>query len=192
MTFTTDYLLYTKDKQITDQYQLSKGSYYQIDDKNKGYISPTDADVYCLENETRENGNNVYHFNPLREYLFVKTKFNDGSIVKVGDKPNTAHLTKKITESELSNYNIYSVIVKINNGSFLSYVPIVGSTINTGLGILPGSGIVTDALNVTKNIGTGAANAVTGRGGSSKRKRKTKKNKRKIRKIRKTKTKTRK
>ena len=61
----------------------------------------------------------------------------------------------------------------------MSYVPVVGSSINTGLGYVPASGFLTDALNITKNVGVGTANALTGQGGSNKRKRKTKKNKRK-------------
>jgi hypothetical protein len=128
----------------------------------------------------------------MREYLFEKRSglaYND--VIKVSDKPNIAHLTKKITATDLlTNYNIFKVFVQLNRGSFLSYVPVVGSSINTGLGFVPGSGLLTDTLNVTKNIGTGTANALVGRGGNSKRKRKTKKNKRKMRKIRKTMRKT--
>ena len=92
----------------------------------------------------------------------------------------------------LTKYNIYKLLVQLNRGSFLSYVPVVGSSINTGLGFIPGSGLLTDTLNVTKNIGTGTANALIGRGGYGKRKRRTKKNKRKTRKTRKINRKTRK
>jgi hypothetical protein len=128
----------------------------------------------------------------MSEYLFDK-RFGlaNNDMIKVSDKPNVTHRTKKITEPELTNYNIYKVNAELNRGSFLSNVPLVGSSINTGLNFVPGSGLLTTALNVTKNVGTGTANALIGRGGYGKRKPKTKKNKRKNRKTkRKTKRKT--
>jgi len=181
MSFTSDYLLYTKGELIKNITDIVINSFYQIDSKNQVNISATDANVYYLEKITKEKDTNVYYFNPMREHTFDN---KNGVITKAGDKvPNVAHLTKKITATDLlTNYNIFKVFVQLNRGSFLSYVPIVGSSINTGLGFVPGSGLLTDTLNVTKNIGTGTANALTGRGGYGKRKRKTKKNKRKTRK----------
>jgi len=170
--------------------EVITNSFYQIDNKDQVNVSPTDANVYYLDAIKKENNNRVYYFNPMREYTF-NNKY--GAITKAGDKtPNIAHSTKKITETDLlTKYNIYKLLVQLNRGSFLSYVPVVGSSINTGLGFIPGSGLLTDTLNVTKNIGTGAANALVGRG-YGKRKRRTKKNKRKTRKTRKINRKTRK
>jgi hypothetical protein len=196
MPYTSDYLLYTKGERIVDRYDLRTDSFYQIDNKGQDNISPTDANVYCLENKTIEDTPakivSVYHFNPMKEYLFEKRfglAYND--MLKVGDKPNVVHATKRITEKELENYNIYKVTAEYNRGSFLTGVPVVGSSINRGLNFIPGSSLLTNTLNLTKNVGTGAANALIGRG-YGKRKRRTKKNKRKTRKTRKINRKSRK
>jgi uncharacterized lipoprotein YehR (DUF1307 family) len=185
MSFTSDYLLYTKGDLINNVKDVVTNSFYQIDNKNQVNISATDANVYYLDKIMKENATDVYYFNPMKEHTFDN---KSGVITKAGDKtPNIPHLTKKITATDLlTKYNIYKVFVQLNRGSFLSYVPIVGSSINTGLGFVPGSGLLTDTLNVTKNIGTGTANALIGRGGYGKRKRKTNKNNRKTRKTRKT------
>ena len=189
MSFTSDYLLYTKGELIKNITDVVINSFYQIDSKNQLNISATDANVYYLEKITKEKDTNVYYFNPMKEYTFDN---KNGVITKAGDKvPNVAHLTKKIAATDLlTNYNVFKVFVQLNRGSFLSYVPVVGSSINTGLGFVPGSGLLTDTLNVTKNIGTGTASALVGRGGYGKSKRKTRKNKRHMRKIRKTRRKT--
>ena len=181
MSFTSDYLLYTKGELIKNITDVVINSFYQIDSKNQLNISATDANVYYLEKITKEKDTNVYYFNPMKEYTFDN---KNGVITKAGDKvPNVAHLTKKIAETDLlTNYNVFKVFVQLNRGSFLSYVPVVGSSIQTGLNYVPGSGLLTDSLNITKNVGTGVTNALSGRGGTLKRKRKTKKNKRKTRK----------
>jgi hypothetical protein len=183
---TSDYLLYTQGEQIeniSELKELKENKFYQIDNKFRGFLYPTDENVYCLEKIIPNYYNIIYHFNPMREYLFKRREGIYNEVEKESVKSNTGHFTKILTARDLlEDYNIYKVVAEINRGSFLSHVPIVGSTINKGLGYIPGSSFVTDGLNITKNIGTGAANAVIGRGGSFKRKRKTKKNKRKIRK----------
>jgi len=181
MSFTSAYLLYTKGDLINNHTNVVLNSFYQIDDKSVTNAIATDANVYCLVSIMRENETNVYCFNPMREHTFNNT---NGTITKAGDKDATIpHITKKIYANDLlTKYNIYKVFVQLNRGSFLSYVPFAGSSINAGLGYIPGSGLLTDTLNVAQGVGSSTVNAVTGRGGSGKRKQKTKTNKKKNRK----------
>lgn len=179
--YTSDYLYYTKQERINNISDVVIKSFYEIDNINQFNASATDANVYYLEKIMKENGMDVYYFNPMKEYIFSND--NNKITTKHDKDPTIPHLTKKITALDLlMNYNIYKVFVELNRGSFLSYVPVVGSSIQTGLNYVPGSGLLTDSLNITKNVGTGVTNAISGRGGTLKRKRKTKKNKRKTRK----------
>jgi len=193
MSYTSDYLLYTTGDPINNIDSVRAEKFYQIDNINDtrlSKLSATDENVYYLQKIMRDkvdNGYynsyyNVYYFNPMREYIF-KNDFSKGIMV-LGDKnPKIDHLTKIITEADLlTKYSVYNVLVELNRGGFLSYVPLVGTSLNKGLGYVPGGDIAADALYVTQKVGTGVTDAITRRGGYGKRKRKTKKNKRKIKK----------
>jgi hypothetical protein len=162
----TEYLLYSKGdnitlKQIVDigdgkiSGKTLKNTFFQIFDtsETKDFTAtPSDPNVYyCKE---IKKGSNTFKFHPLNEYLFdIKDRMEIAKEKTVGQNH-----TEVVFSSDLlgTKYKIFEVNVTMNRAGPITNIPIVGSTVNSLFGYIPGSSLVTDAVQSAQGAVTGA------------------------------------
>jgi len=163
----TEYLLYSKGDETTFQKIIDigdgkisgknlKNTFFQIFDISgtKDFsVTPSDPNVYYCK-EIKKASINTFIFHPLNEYLFdIKDRMEITKEKTIGQNHNKVVLKDEITDTK---YKIFEVNVTYNRAGPITNIPIVGSTVNSLFGYIPGSSLVTDAVQSAQGAVTGA------------------------------------